>query len=57
MTTPFAASVAAANQALSNHKKAFIAYQNTLVQWTAPDGIVYIDTYPAILELKAGYQI
>lgn len=57
MTTPSIALFAAANQALSNHNKAFIAYQNTLVQWTAPDGVVYIDTYPTILQLKADYEI
>jgi hypothetical protein len=48
---------AAADQALIKHSKAFIAYQNTLVQWTAPDGVVYIDIYPVILQLKADYQI
>jgi len=45
------------SEALSTFNKAFIAYSNTLVQWTAPDGIAYIDTYPAILNLKADYQI
>jgi hypothetical protein len=43
------------SEALTNFNQAFIAYQNTLVEWTAPDGIVYIDTYPAILQLKADY--
>lgn len=57
MTTPSTALFAAANQALINSNKAFIAYQNTLVQWTAPDGVMYIDIYPAILQLKADYQI
>ena len=57
MTTPFTALIATANQALSNHNKAFIAYQNTLVQWTSPDGVVYIDIYPVILQLKADYQV
>jgi hypothetical protein len=45
------------SEALTKFNKAFIAYNNTLVQWTAPDGIIYIDTYPAILALKADYQI
>ena len=60
MTTPSTSNTAlfaAANQALINHSKAFIAYSNTLVQWTAPDGVVYIDIYPVILQLKADYQI
>ncbi len=45
------------SEALTNFNKAFIAYNNTLVQWTAPDGIIYIDIYPVILQLKADYQI
>ena len=48
---------AAADQALIKHSKAFIAYQNTLVQWIAPDGVMYIDIYPVILQLKADYEI
>lgn len=60
MTTPTtsnAALFAAANEALINFNKAFIAYSHTLVQWTAPDGVVYIDSYPVILQLKADYEI
>ena len=60
MTTPptsNAALFAAANEALITFNKAFIAYANTLVQWTAPDGVVYIDSYPVILQLKADYEI
>lgn len=57
MTTSNIALFASANQALINHTKAFTAYNNTLVQWTAPDGVVYIDSYPAILQLKADYQV
>jgi len=60
MTTPTtsnAALFAAANEALINFNKAFIAYQNTLVQWIAPDGVMYIDIYPVILQLKADYEI
>ena len=59
MSTPTSntALFAAANEALINHSKAFIAYQNTLVQWIAPDGVMYIDIYPVILQLKADYEI
>ena len=51
------ASAHTVSAALDKANNAFVAYQSTLVQWTAPDGIVYIDTYPAILQLKADYQI
>ena len=60
MTTPSTSNTAlfaAADQALINHSKAFIAYQNTLVQWIAPDGVMYIDIYPVILQLKSDYEI
>ena len=56
MTTPSIALFAAANQALINTTKAFIAYQNTLCSWTAPDGSVLIDTYSNILLAKQNWN-
>lgn len=56
MTTLAVDSFVAADEALNTHKKAFIAYQNTLCVWVAPDGSVLIDTYPNLLLAKQNWE-